>query len=271
MDNLKHPIKHVFTDVDGTLIGTSGVIAARAWEAAKRLQERSIAISICTGRAALGVAVEWGRELDASGFHVFQNGASILHLGTGESISRTMSPAAVARLEAWQAQSGQLLELYSDTGYAFAGPEQYAFEHLRFLGVSPERRAFADLKQPVVRGQWLVPHADAPALAAGLTREFPELEVTQSTSPLMPAIQFVMLTLRGVNKASAVETICARTGISLEEAMFVGDGDNDVAPMERVGLPVAMANASPNCKAAARAQVGDVEEGAVADAFLLAL
>jgi Cof subfamily protein (haloacid dehalogenase superfamily) len=264
-------VQHVFTDVDGTLIGSSGEASARVWDAARRLRDRGIPISICSGRPAVGIALAYGERLGPGAFHSFQNGASILHLGTGESISQTMRPETVARLEARQAKSGQLLELYSDTEYAFAGPENHAIAHTRLLGIPFHRSPFSALKNPVVRAQWIVPHADAPALGADLSDDFPELEVTQSTSPLMPDIHFVMLTLRGVNKASAVELICARQGISLQQAMFVGDGDNDVAPMRRVGSPVAMGNASEKCKAAAREHVGDVEDGALADALLLAL
>ncbi|MEO7111239.1 MAG: HAD-IIB family hydrolase [Polyangiaceae bacterium] len=264
-------VRLVFTDVDGTLVGSSNAVPQRVWDAAKQLTDSGIGLAICSGRAAFGATLDYAQRLRPNGFHAFQNGASILHLGTGESISQPISPDSVENLIARAHRAAQFVELYADQSFAYEGAASIAEAHARLLGVPFQSRPLSDLKSPVVRVQWIVPHAETKELIAELDARHSDLEITSSTSPLMPRIDFVMLTVRGVNKASAVATIAAREDIPLENVMFVGDGDNDVAPMLRVGFPVAMSNASNDARAAAKHHVGSVDDGAAAEAFELAL
>jgi hydroxymethylpyrimidine pyrophosphatase-like HAD family hydrolase len=53
--------------------------------------------------------------------------------------------------------------------------------------------------------------------------------------------------------------------------MFVGDGGNDVAAMQIVGIPVAMANAEPEVRAVAAHLAGHVDDAGLVDALELAL
>ncbi|MDH3495453.1 MAG: HAD-IIIA family hydrolase [Gemmatimonadota bacterium] len=53
-------------------------------------------------------------------------------------------------------------------------------------------------------------------------------------------------------KLPAFENLLARFGVRWEDAAFVGDDLPDVPVLRRVGLPVAVANATPDAKAAAR-------------------
>jgi 3-deoxy-D-manno-octulosonate 8-phosphate phosphatase (KDO 8-P phosphatase) len=51
------------------------------------------------------------------------------------------------------------------------------------------------------------------------------------------------------NKAIAIEAICRREGVALAHTMFVGNDVNDLPALERVGLPVAVADAYPELEA----------------------
>jgi hydroxymethylpyrimidine pyrophosphatase-like HAD family hydrolase len=53
--------------------------------------------------------------------------------------------------------------------------------------------------------------------------------------------------------------------------MMVGDGANDVSVLRIVGAPVAMGNAEPVAREAARHHVGDVDRGGLVEAFELAM
>jgi len=54
------------------------------------------------------------------------------------------------------------------------------------------------------------------------------------------------------NKATHLDAIRTRLGIAWEEMAYLGDDWIDLAPMRRVALPVAVANAVPEVKAIAR-------------------
>ena len=51
-------IQLVFTDVDGTLVGSSGTVLPAIWTAAERVRAAGIRMAVCSGRPAFGDARE---------------------------------------------------------------------------------------------------------------------------------------------------------------------------------------------------------------------
>ncbi len=262
------PLRLVCIDVDGTLVGSGGVVHPSIWPAAERARAVGLRLAICSGRPAFGVAREYARQLDASGWHSFQNGASVLNLTTGESRSAQLAPDAVAMLLDRARRSGRVLELYTDDAYAIENDSPRVEAHAALLGVPFVPRPLSLLPGPYVRAQWLLASEHAEAT---LAEPHPGLEISPSTSPVMGDTTFVNMTPTGVTKATAVQTIALLYGITLDQVMFVGDGGNDVPPMRIVGHAVAMANAEQHARATARHVVGGVDDGGLADALDLAI
>jgi Cof subfamily protein (haloacid dehalogenase superfamily) len=258
----------VCVDVDGTLVGSTGDVHPEVWRAAARAREAGVRLAVCSGRPAFGVTRALAERLHPDGWHSFQNGASVLHLGSSRSLSTHVAPEAIAMLVRRARATGRILELYTDTEYAVESTAELARTHARLLGVPFAPRPFESLAGAIVRAQWLVPDAELEALVA---EPHPGLEVSPSTSPLIPGIQFVNLTPEGVDKATSVRAVAAEYGVPLERVMFVGDGRNDVTAMRIVGHAVAMANAEPELLATARRTVAHVDEGGLAEALALAL
>lgn len=261
-------IRMVGIDVDGTLVGTGGLIHPSVWEAARRACERGIHLALCSGRPAFGVALEYARRLEAGGWHCFQNGASIINLATGQSRSVPIPLPWKQTLIEQARTTGEALELYSDTAYAVESTSSLARDHADLLGVAFEPRPLESLTQPIVRAQWL--------LSARRAREVTSaphagLEMAQSSSPLMPDTQFVGLTREGVTKGAAVRSIAEEYGISLQDVMYVGDAGNDLSALRIVGHPIAMANADPDVLEAAGRCVGHVDQGGLAQALEAAI
>jgi Cof subfamily protein (haloacid dehalogenase superfamily) len=261
-------IELICIDVDGTLVGAAGTVPPEVWPAAALARSGGARIAVCSGRPGFGHARGYAERLDAGGWHVFQNGASVVQLATGESVSERLPSEAVALLVERARSTGRLLELYTDGGYAVESGGEWARAHAGLLGVPFARRAFESLGGGVVRAQWLVARE---ALDGVLAESYPGLEMAASTSPVMPDTVFVNMTAAGVNKGSAVRAVAAAYGVPLARVMFVGDGENDLSAMGAVGYPVAMANAEPAVRAAAARTVGHVDRGGLAEALALAL
>jgi Cof subfamily protein (haloacid dehalogenase superfamily) len=261
-------IKLVGIDVDGTLVGTNGQVAPAVWKAAENARAAGIHLVLCSGRPAFGLALDYARRLDASGWHIFQNGASIVHLEDGQSRSVPLPPAWVKTLIAQARANGETLELYSDDQYATESTSAWAKDHAEILGVPFEARSFDSLEAPIVRAQWLLTREQA---RRTLAAPHPGLELAQSTSPLMPETRFVGITRAGVSKGTAISAVAADYGIDLRNVMYVGDAGNDLAALTIVGCPVAMANADAAVLAAARRSVGHVDAGGLAEALQLAV
>jgi len=261
-------VRLVGIDVDGTLVGSSGKVDPRVWEMAAAASARGIRLALCSGRPAFGVAMEYARTLDPLGWHAFQNGASILDLASGQSRSVPLPSRWVSTLIEQARASGQVLELYNDRELAAESTSVWAREHAALLGVQFAPRAFESLAVPVVRAQWLL----SPQRAREMTATpHPGLEVAQSTSPLMPGVQFVGLTDQSASKATAMRVIAGQYGVALEDVMYVGDSGNDLSALRVVGHPIAMGNADAAVLAAAARTVATADQGGVAEALAMAL
>jgi Cof subfamily protein (haloacid dehalogenase superfamily) len=261
-------IRLIGIDVDGTLVGSGGIIHPRVWEAVARARDRGIHLALCSGRPAFGLALEYARRLEAGGWHVFQNGASILNLADGHSRSVALPVHWVKTLIEQARSTGEVLELYSDTTFVAESTSLWAKEHAELLGLPFEPRPLDSLTQPIVRAQWLLSEERA--------REFtavphPGLEVAQSTSPIMMGTQFVGLTHEGVTKGTAMRSIAEGYGVPMQNVMYVGDAGNDLSALRVVGYPIAMGNADPAVKAAAKHTVDLVDRGGLAQALEMAI
>ena len=111
-------IELICIDVDGTLVGSTGEVASASWEAVARTRAAGVRLAICTGRPAFGLTRGYAERLDDDGWHVFQNGASVVRLPSGATRSRGLPATAVESLVARARETGRALELYSDTEYA---------------------------------------------------------------------------------------------------------------------------------------------------------
>lgn len=253
-------------DVDGTLVGRSGEVPDVVWQAAARARAAGIHLALCSGRPAFGIAAEFARRLDDDGWHIFQNGASIVNLATHESRSTPLPEGCVRRLIAQARETGQVLEVYGDDDYVVESEAPWAREHAELLGLQFKPAPLETLSPPLVRAQWLLSPEDAAQLVAPA-----ELEMAQSSSPLMPNVSFVGLTRKGVSKGSAMREIAAAYRVDMRDVMYIGDSGNDISALRVVGHPVAMANADPRVIEAAGRTVGHVEEAGVAEALQLAV
>lgn len=260
-------IELICVDVDGTLIGSSGDVLPAVWEAVERARGRGARLVICSGRPGFGVTQALAERLDPEGWHVFQNGASIVHLPTGGTRSARIPGDAVRRLVDRARETGRTLELYSDFDYTVESTHERAVRHARLLGVPFAPRGLPSIGAEVVRAQWLLPHADVPAV---LAEDHFGLTLAPSTSPIMLDTTFLNITPAGVTKAAAVAIVAAEYGVPLERVMMVGDGINDLEVMGAVGVPVAMGNSEPEILAVARHRVDHVDRGGLVEALDLA-
>ena len=261
-------IELICIDVDGTLVGASGEVSAAVWRAVSVARLRGVRLAICSGRPAFGVTRGYAERLDPNAWHVFQNGASVVHLPDGETRSRTIPPTIVTTLIDRSRALQRPLELYTDTDYTVEVDLPRTRRHADLLGVPFARRDMHFLRGPVVRAQWLVSHEESDAL---LAEPHDGLMLSHSRSPVMPDTSFVNLTPAGVDKASAVRLVAEGYDIPLEHVMMVGDSANDVSAMRVVGAPVAMGNAEAEVHAIAKYEVAHVDRDGLAEAIALAL
>ena len=258
----------VCIDVDGTLVGRGGEVDPRIWTLAARLRERGTRLALCTGRPAFGRVSEYAEKLDAAGWHIYQNGASVVRPSSGEAFSSVI-PAHLIRPVIERARaSSRVLELYGNHAYVVESPDPRAEQHAASLGLRVTRGNLDQFEWPVVRLEYVLSTSE---LREVLEEAHPGLTLAVSSSPIMSQAHFVSLTLEGVSKGSAVRQVATHYGVPLEAVMMVGDSPNDLEAMRVVGFPVAMGNATPEVLEAGRFRVGHVDAGGLMGALELAL
>lgn len=255
-------------DVDGTLVGSSGVVLPAVWRAAEHVRSRGVRLAVCTGRPGFGLARGFAERLDSTGWHIFQNGASVVELPDGDTRSHSIPHDRVLQLVTLARAARRPLELYTDSRYAVEIDSDRTRRHAALLGVPFHPHDLLALTGPIVRAQWVVSHEEA---AAVLHEPHDGLTVAHSLSPVMPDTSFLNITPEGVEKAGAVRAVAAAYGLDMSQVMMVGDGDNDVSAMRAVGTAVAMGNAEPAVLAAAHHRVAHVDEAGLVQALALAL
>lgn len=261
-------IRLVCIDVDGTLVGSAGTVTPESWAAATRARALGIRLAICSGRPAFGKALDYARRLDPDGWHIFQNGSSVVHLPDGLARSRALPDATVSALIARSRATGRVLELYTDTDYFVESILPRAQRHAALLGVPWLPRNFDTREGDIVRAQWVVPHDE---VATVMAEPHDGLTLAASLSPVMPDTTFINTTPVGVDKGEALRGVAEAYGFALADVMMVGDSDNDLSALRVAGVPVAMGNAEASVKAVAAHVVGDVDAGGLVQALVLAM
>ena len=249
----------VVLDVDGTIAGPDNQVSPRTRAVMRAIEDHGVPVVVATGRVRASV-LDLLRRTGLRTPGVSCNGAVVTDPVSGRDLRRqTMMADDVA---AW-------VRLHEETGAAitwwtiddvFATSEDFR-QALLAMGAPrvtlspPPERMPDDIVKTMVFGTPEEMDAAAPAirrLAPGATRSMDAIwELSDSKA----------------TKWSGISTVFELLGIDPAGAVGLGDGENDVVWMERIGTPVAMGNARPEAVAAARHFAGDFAEE-VAAVFL---
>lgn len=250
-------------DLDGTLVGATPEVSARAVRALKAAADRGVRVTIATGRMFLA-SRPYAELLGVTTPIICYQGAQIRDPNTGVVIEETPVARALA---------AQVIDYCRERGYhvnAFAGDQLYMAE------LTPEGRFYAERAnvEPKLVGDlatWLtgdvlklVIVTDAPTtekIVGELSTRFEgQLYVTRSFPIFAETIN------AGVSKGKALRRLADRLGIAMGKVMAIGDDLNDIEMVASAGFGVAMGNAAPEVKSRAKFITGSVEEDGVATA-----
>lgn len=242
---MRHDIRLVVTDLDGTLVAQANQIPPENIKALKAVYARGIHVAICSGRDALNMS-KIAMEADLPECAILSlNGGYILDKPFGAVLENVhMDPeSAKACLDVVLAHGGELIAC-ADTTFGV-----YNTPLLEQLLKSPARGSSVDTVD------------DRPALYRmaenGLNklvyteREHPErLEPVRRAIEKIPNVSItsswhcnIEIMPLGIDKGVAVARLAKRLNISMDQVIAFGDNDNDIPMLSAVGFGVAMGNA----------------------------
>ena len=229
----------VATDLDGTLLDSTGQVSPRTRRALGRARDAGADIVFVTARPPRGVD-PIAAMADVTGTAVCSNGAIVYDLDTREISSTYALDLAAAR---------KLMETLREAlpGVAFA------VETGRHVLVEPgyTRRILPDLPftrevtdaceegEAVVKLlAWSATHAVDEMFTAAVAAVEGQAEVTHSGGSGL-----LEISAPGVTKAGTLARLCEERGVDAAEVVAFGDMPNDLAVLAFAGAGYAMANA----------------------------
>lgn len=270
---MRHRIKMIGLDLDGTLLNEKKQITPRTEDMLKRAIAQGVVVLTATGRPWMGVPEEL-QQFPGMRYALTSNGARILDIQEGRVLEEHLLSVRSAKkaLEIC-GKYDTLQEIYFDgQGYAprekMAHVERYhknpnMWEYMRRTRIPVE-----DIFEMVDRENRGLDKVQA-LFADMEEREKAWDELSKEDDlELVGSLKYnIEVNARGVNKGTGLVNLGRLLGIRREEIMAFGDGDNDTVMLQEVGFGVAMGNAEEQVKRAADYITLTNDEEGVAEAI----
>ncbi|WP_338751335.1 Cof-type HAD-IIB family hydrolase [Bacillus sp. FJAT-52991] len=273
-------------DLDGTLLNDKNEISEENIKAIRYAQDRGFEVVISTGRAYFDVQTIC-EKAGIAPFVIGTNGATI-HSKSGESISSiTITKDGVESILQWLDERNYYYEVFTDKAiYTLEKGRKHFYNEIQSLKsadldadmkelVEVAERQFDQsgyvlvesyhdiLEQAEEFNNILACSFDKKKLEEAWNRfkKFDELMVVSS------ADHNIEMTSRKASKGLALEKLASLMNVSLDQAMAIGDSNNDLSMFAKVGYSVAMGNAKDDIKAVCTTTTLKNDENGVAHAI----
>ncbi len=259
-----HNIRLILTDIDGTILpyGQKSV-SARTREAFHAAQAAGIHVGPASGRGFWHIPRSFDGDaacsatcLATNGMQVFLDGElvyqALLARDVVAELARLVEPVEHAGLICFE--DGVPLLVTGDVADLEKSFPMYARECRKVDDVPGHDIEKANV---FVAGDL----NETQAVMGFLKQRVAEVDIN------VPMAGFLNFLPVGWSKASGIDVLCERLGISLDQVVVFGDGGNDVEMLAYVPNSVAVEGAAPEARAAARWHIGRCEDEAVATAI----
>ena len=255
----------IMSDIDGTLLDSSGNLPKRNIAALERFTAAGGRFAVATGRSLI-VARPIVKALPVNFPCVVYNGGATYDYGRRKYIDRIFLPQGAEK------HFAKIWEAFPDCGAVLAGEHYIDVEGSTkrkqswWLNQYPESHVrpakLSEITQPAYKALLVLPVQRSQLLYEYLTEHAADFEGVRFV--FSGATMFEMLP-EGSSKGSAIERLLVHTGVKRENIVAAGDYYNDLEMFALAGLSAAPSSAQEEVKAAADVILGSCDEGAVAD------
>lgn len=268
-------IKMIALDMDGTvLLDDYQSISKRSKETIEAAINKGIEIVPATGRAR-GQIPQSITAIEGIQYAVISNGATVIDLKSNRVIaSNYIGAGTVKKIAAILRKKNLFYEIYyqgqsyiqQDLFDQIENIDRFDPGHVEFIKRECQRvDSVFDLAMTHATEIEKINIAFLPDQLYDLAwQKFSRYKGIFLTMPIPNVIE---ITHRKTNKGQGLKQLCEDLKISPNELMVIGDSDNDIHMFEYAGFPVAVANATPELKALAKAQTLSYLDDGVAHAI----
>ena len=256
-------------DMDGTALTSEKKVSPRTMAAAREALSRGKEVLFATGRCPAEVRPDL-KAFPEMNYALCLSGALVLNLRTGETMANITIPLELAeQILAVADGLDAMVTLYAGDDVFV---EHKRKGHMEYFGCQCFAKLYDDCAVWVedIR-EVLTTHGDRIHKAnifCHTVEDWGKADEGLKGLPLNYASGIpnnYEISPNGVNKGEGLRLLCEAMGISIEEAIAVGDEGNDVAMIRAAGLGVAMGNAPDWIKAEANYVTADCDHDGVAE------
>lgn len=258
-------IKHIFSDMDGTLLNSRGELSSTTIAAVKASDRP---FTLVSARAPLEMAKAIG-QLGLTAPQIAFNGGLIFHPQTGAAVVQHPLPqaASVALLTVIERDFPTVsVSVYDQTSWL-----------TRHVDAGILHEQVLTHQSPIVVHQ--------PLAQLAQTRQLMKIMLIVGTATVMVDLQraltalglavsikqsgqeYLEITSIHAQKSSGIAVLLQQRQLSASEAAAFGDGHNDLPMLQAVGLPIVMGNAAAEIQAAGQYVTKTNDENGVAYAM----
>ena len=249
--------KAVFFDIDGTLWNQKYEILQSTREGIAKLRENGHLAFICSGRSRANIknedllSIGFDGVVAACGTHVDFHKEIIF-----EKLLNTEQVAHIIEV----AKRYEVPIIFEGPQYLYANPEDFLDDH--YVVYLREEQP-DDIK--------IIPNDPAEIIANKYSGETVEVDMEAYKTALGEEFEMVVhsgeavfeVIPKGFSKASGIQCVCEKFGISVEDTYCFGDSENDLEMLAFAGHGIAMGNATESAKAAADYVTTGVDEDGI--------
>ena len=247
-NNSLKDIKHIISDIDGTLLNDNGELGSESKKLVKELMKLNVLVSLATGRLHSAVT-EIAKELSLNGYIVSLDGALIKNSVTDETLYKsylktshvekaiTLSEKNLVNIVLCNASSIYYTEynsvipsLLSKYGASYTKVDSYH----NYISSTLEIVCSSDMKESIKQ---MEEKFDFPYSLGCNTSYF--------RSKKNENIFYLEIRKAGSSKGKAIARILKHLSIKPTEAAVIGDWYNDITMFQTKAVKVAVANAIP--------------------------
>ena len=243
-------IRLIATDLDDTLLDASAGLTPRTQRALDAAMALGCGITLSSGRM-MEATLPFARKIGVNAPMLLYNGAMIYDHNTDETLyaPRIAYETALGIVKRTEAE-GYYIQLYPGVGYYCSEIIDHTRAYARQINVPA-----TPVHMPMA--QWLEAHPSdmqkmliidtpegADRIQAILRKAFPH-----GACYLKSKAHYLEIAPEGVDKGQSLRFLVEHLGLTPDEVMAFGDGQNDVPMLEYAGAGYAMANACPQALA----------------------
>ena len=266
-------IKAVAIDIDGTLINDKSLCTERTEKAVKDLIKTGREVYIVTGRAVT-TAMAFAKQVAVPKYMINYNGGAVWNVELQKrEFEQTIDHQTVKDLLKLIRNYNNVMALvYSDDQYYYENENTYLKQYLNRVIIQGHKLSLDDLPEGSFQKFFIMgDDADIQKLYKEIEESCSDEVSMFLTTPGMhnaanpdtPA-RCIEIMAYGVNKGNTLKKLLASQNISMDEVVSFGDDTNDIEMLQMSGWGVAMENARPSVKDAARVETLSHKDDGVA-------